>query len=156
MIPLGQNKILFRFARLLALLQTLHKSHPTIKLRDKSHPTILIPAMRIPSFALSGSLFGGTNFSHVITSAGLSGMKKSFNTCLQRKIIIIKKCKQIYTNTTWKTVPSYRNEIWFTHVIVGWNMSRLDMLKFCSGKPSPCNHNHYLNSYLNNSICSSP
>ena len=72
MIPLGQNKILFRFARLLAVLQTLHKSHPTIKLRDKSHPTILIPAMRIPSFALLGSLFGGTNFSHVIVKSDLT------------------------------------------------------------------------------------
>ena len=41
-----------------------------------------IPARRDPSFVMPGSRFAGMEFSHIIDSAYLSGMKKCFNTCL--------------------------------------------------------------------------
>ena len=73
-----------------------------------------------------------------IVSVRLGGMKKWLNTCLQRKIK--RTCKQIQANTRWKTVPPCQDEIWFPLVIVGWNPSRLNGLKFYHGKLGLCNH----------------
>ena len=50
------------------------------------HVKSFIPARRDPSYVMAGSRFSETKFSHVITSARLSGMTKLINTCLQRKI----------------------------------------------------------------------
>ena len=90
------------------------------------HVKSFIPVRRYPFIVLPGSPFDRMKSSHVIPSARLSGIKR--------------KCKKIYTNTTWKTVPPCWYEIWFPHIIVGWNLSRLDELKFHPGKPGLCNH----------------
>ena len=44
------------------------------------HVTSFIPARRNPSFELPGCRFAGKKFSHVVSSACLSAMKKSINT----------------------------------------------------------------------------
>ena len=97
-----------------------------------------IAVSRDLSFVLPGPHFVKTKFFHVIDSAHLSWMKKSINTCLQWKIK--RKCFQIWTSARWKTVPPCRDEILFPNVIVGWNLSRLDGLKFHPGKPGSCNY----------------
>ena len=39
-----------------------------------------------------------------------------------------------------ETCPVLRDKNWFLYVIVGWNLSRLDGLKFDPGKTGSCNH----------------
>ena len=94
------------------------------------HVNSFVPSRRDPFSVLPRSRFVGTKFSHVIASACINRMKK----CKK------KKCKQIYPNTMWKTVSPCRDEIWFHHVMVRWNLPWLDGLKFRPGKPGSCNH----------------
>ena len=101
-----------------AVLKILHKLYPTIHVKGFIH------VKRDPSIVLPGFRFAGTKNFHVITSDRISGMKRYFK----------RKCKHIYANTTWKTVPSCLEEAWFPYVIIGWNLSRLDGLKFHLGK----------------------
>ena len=51
-------------------------------------------------------------------------------TCLQRKI----------QRNAWTVPPCHLTLPYFPHVIVKWNLSRLDGLKFYPGKPGSCNH----------------
>ena len=47
---------------------------------------------------------------------------------------------QIQKIARWKTVSPDRDEIWFSLVLGGWDLSPLDGLKFHPGKLGLCNH----------------
>ena len=61
-----------------------------------------------------------------------SWMEKFFDLRLYRKTKT--------ASTRWKPVSPYQDENWLSHVIVGWNLPRLDGLKFHSGKTESCNY----------------
>ena len=88
----------------------------------------------------------------IFTTFMTSICKIKVNRCLYRISSFCEhfKSMRIYgflrTNTWWKPVPSCRDEKWFPHVIVGWNLSKLDGLKFHPGKTGSCNH--HLNAML--------
>ena len=69
-ISVGLDESLSHFAGIPAVLQTLHKLYSAITC-EKFHLGKVGT-----SFALSGSCFSGTQFSHAIASARPSGMKK--------------------------------------------------------------------------------